>query len=268
MLSKEDLDRYLDSIPPIPEVLKACKIALDNGDMVQAADMAQKDKALFMHFKNIVNKPIFGFTNELNDARQIFGALGIVRARQIFQSYYTTFITPKKWKIFKLNSAQFNDIQASFIVRWEEILKAYEIKDKDFEAIVTLVPAAIAVCEAIFEDHIDMVTLIKSQKNISYEELLLKFSGYNFFDVVKIIGKKWELQDSLLELLDDLNKIKSSQNLDKNGKILINLILLINYEISLPIAIKSGINDLFELDCDFNQEDVERFYEIMSRAEK
>ncbi len=267
MLSKEDLDRYLSEIPSIPEVLKACKAALDEGDMIKAADIASTDKALLEHFKNIVNKPIFGFTNELKDARQIFGVLGIVRARQIFQSYFTLLLAPKEWEVFKLTTVQFNEIQASFIIRWEEILKAHEIEDEDYEVIVTLIPASIAVCESIFKDHIEMVTLIKSQKNISYEELLIRLSGYNFFDIVKIIARKWELSVKLLELLDILDKLENCDNLNNEQKIMVNLLLLMNYEVSQPICITSGINDLFEINCNFDQESVESFYEIMEKVQ-
>ncbi len=266
MLSQDDLDRYLNSIPPLPESLKACKKALDDGDMIQLADEAVKDKALYLYFKNIVNKPIFGFSKEVKNMRQIFGVLGIVKARQIFQSYFTCMLLPKKWQVFNLTSSQFNEIQASFIIRWAEILKTFDIKDKDYETVVTLVPAAIAVCEAIFEDHIDMIKLIKSQKNISYEAILYKLSGYDFFDIVKIIAQKWEIPETLLGLLSDIKTIDGSET-SKDKKLLIYLILLINYEISQPVAIQSGINGLFEFTCSFDMDDVEYFYEIMSRVE-
>lgn len=267
MLSKEDLDRYLDSIPPIPEVLKACKGALEEGDMVKAADLAAKDRALLAHFQNIVNKPIFGFRNELKDARQIFGVLGIVRARQIFQSYFTLLLVPKKWEVFTLTSAQFNEIQAAFIIRWEEIMKEYEVKDEDLEAIVTLIPAAITVCESIFKDHIETISLIKNQNDISYETILYRLSGYKFFDIVKVIAQKWEFSDELLGLLDTLKELKNKKELNEKEKIMINLLLLINYEVSRPVAMMSGINDLFEIECDFDIELIENFYEIMNRVD-
>lgn len=266
MLSKEELDKYLDSIPPIPEVLKACKVALEEGDLVKAADLASKDRALLSHFKNIVNKPIFGFTNELKNARQIFGVLGIVRARQIFQSYYTLLLVPKKWSVFKLTSTQFNELQAAFIIRWEEIIKEYEVDNSDLEAIVTLIPASITVCEAIFKNHIQTVELIKSQKNISYEAILFKLSGYGIFDIVKIIAKKWEFSETLLNLIDTIKDLKNKKDLDENEQIMANFLLLINYEISRPMAIKSGINDLFEIECNFEPELIGNFFEIMSRV--
>lgn len=267
MLSKEDLDRYLDSIPPIPEVLKACKNALEEGDMVKAADLAAKDRALLNHFKNIVNKPIFGFRNELKDARQIFGVLGIVRAKQIFQSYYSLLLAPKQWQVFHLTSTQFNEIQASFIIRWEEVLKDYEVKDDDMEAIVTLIPASIAVCESIFKDHLETIGLIKSQKNITYEALLYRLSGYDFFDIVKIIAKKWEFSSNVIDLLGQLKLLQDKDDLNTHEIIMTNLLLLINYELSRPVAMQSGINDLFELDCNFDQILIGDFYNIMDRVD-
>lgn len=268
MLSQEELTKYINDIPPIPSILKECKMALSEGDMVKAADIASKDRALMAYFEGIVNKPIFGFRDELKNARQIFGALGIVRARQMFRSYYSSLLMPKKWEIFNMNDANFHELQASFIVRWEAILQQKDVNSEEMTAIVTLIPAAIAVCESIFKAHKDTIDLIKSQKAITYEAILYKLSGYNFFDIVSIIAKKWEFHDDIIELFSVISKNSTCSSDDEKKEMMIYLLLLINYELSRPDSIKSGINDLFEVDCEFPEEAIEFFYEVMNEVEE
>ncbi len=262
MLSKEELDSYIAQIPPLPAVLKACKQALNAGDLTKAASLAGEDKALLGYFQNIVNKPIFGFTSDVKDPKQIFGVLGLTKARQLFQSYYTLLISPNQWEFFKLNTASFYELQASFIVRWEALLSEKNIKNEELSSLITLIPASISVCESVFKAHKEDIELIKSQKAFSYEELLYRFSGYTFFDLVKLIAKKWDFSPNVLLLLDGLSQKKYDSH-----EMLIYLILLINYEMSRPIAFKSGINDLFELEIDCEQEQIEFFYNVMEKVQ-
>lgn len=262
MFSNEELEKYMASIPPIPAILKECKEALGEGDLIKAADLVSKDKALMFYFQNIVNKPIFGFSKKLTNARQIFGVLGIIRVKQLFQTYYISLITPKQWEIFKINTNIFQEIQVSFIIKWEIILKQHDLLNDKMSSIVTLIPAAIAVCEEIFKAHKDDVLLIKSQKNISYEQLLYKMSGHNFFELVKQIAIKWEFSQDIVELLNILIT-KQIQN-DENGNMMLYLLLLINYEMSRKIYLDSGLNDLFEIEYDFDEVLVEDFFQMMS----
>lgn len=266
MLSSDELNEYISKIPPIPSIVKSCKDALVEGDLVKAADFAAQDKALLAYFQNIVNKPIFGFRDELTNARQIFGALGIDRTKQLLRSYYSLLLAPSDWEVFTINSATFQELQAEFIVKWELILDKKGVQNADIKALVTLIPAAIAVCEGIFSKHKDMVEMIKSQKDITYEQLLHKMSGYGFFDIVKIIAKKWEFSENILKLID---MTKNRKNSASSGieKVIIYLILLINYEMSRPICMESGINGLFELNYIYPEEIVADFYNIISEDE-
>lgn len=266
MLSKDDLNHYIANVPAIPSTLKECSLALEEGDLIKAAHIAAKDRALILHFQNIVNKPIFGFRNELTDATQIFGALGINRVKQILKSYYTLLLTPKKWDVFAMNTRIFQELQASFIVKWEKILSTLEEGDEEILELVTLIPAAVAVCESIFKKDLETIKLIKAQRAISYEEILIKMSGYNFFDIVVTIAKKWEFSEKLISLIKLLSKPHNLQN-NTSSQMIQYLILLINYEISRPIFIESGINDLFQVNTDFSEEIIMDFYKIMEELE-
>ena len=100
MISKPALEKYISSIPPIPNVVKACAHALEEGDLVKAADEAAKDGALMLYLRQLVNKPIFGFRSTIKEPRQLFGILGLSRARQLLCAYYTQLLLPKKWEVF------------------------------------------------------------------------------------------------------------------------------------------------------------------------
>ncbi len=260
MLSKEEIGEYINLVPAIPSVLKQCQNALVQGDLVKASLIASKDLALMNYFKEVVNKPIFGFSRELHEAKQIFGALGIVRVKQMLQSYLVMLLAPKKWTFFDFDNKRFHELQASFMIRWEAILAKNEIDDKESKALVTLIPAAIAVCESIFSAHKEDIELIKSQKDITYEVILYKLSGYDFFDIVSIIAQKWEFDKGVIELFSLMKQ-------NGKNKIISYLLLLINYEMSRDSAIKSGINSLFELNYSFEEDEIELFYQTMSELE-
>jgi len=101
MLSEEMIQEYIKSIPPIPEVVKECIDAINEGDLVKAALIASEDRALMTFLHNIVNKPIFGFRTDVKDAKQIFGVLGLSKAKQIIFSYYVLLLVPKSWEVFR-----------------------------------------------------------------------------------------------------------------------------------------------------------------------
>ena len=123
MLSKTTINNYIDSVPPIPEVVKRCVEALDSNDLHLAANIANEDRALINYLKIIVNKPIFGFVGEIKDTSQIFSILGLLKAKQLMYSYYLLLILPKDWNVFDFSSTKFQDFQARLIYDWGKIFR-------------------------------------------------------------------------------------------------------------------------------------------------
>ena len=262
MLSVSTISRYIDTVPPLPKILKACSQVLDEGDLVKAADLAAQDPALIHYLKEIVNKPIFGFRGEVKDPRQIFGVLGLTRARQILYSYYILLLLPRDWDVFDFNTRKFQDLQASMMIAWEKILLFLKCDDQEVAKAVTLVPATIAVCESIFKEHVDTVALIRGRTPISYEAILYKMTQRNFFDIAVLIAKKWELSPTIMEILSALGKdtVKHSATIDTYVDY---LKLLINYELSRPEYIKSGLNDFFDMYVDVSPAVMEAFFKTL-----
>ena len=111
--------------------LKISKIHVNEGDLVKAAKTASEDLALKAYLKNLVNKPIYGFKNEVNELPQIFGILGVNAAKQSLYNYMLSLLTPKKWVLFKMNQHLFYDLQADLSRKWHDILVKLNIDDKD-----------------------------------------------------------------------------------------------------------------------------------------
>ncbi len=258
MLSEEDIDQYIKTIPPIPAIIKECKKALDSGDLIKAAKIAALDKALLNYFQSVVNKPIYGFKDELKNPTQIFGALGMLRVKQMLTSYYSVLIAPKQWLFFNINNSFFYELQASFMMKWEALLKKADIQNNNIYSMITLITASISVCESLFCENKEDIELIMSQKSISYEKILYKLSGYDIFSLIVLIAQKWEFESDIIEIF----KTK-----DEKNEIFSYLILLINYEMSRDMCLKSGINSLFDLNYSFSDQEFAFFYEAISELE-
>ncbi len=86
---------------------------LNAGELTKAAKVAQSDLALAAYLKELVDKPIYGFRNQISDVSQIFGILGVSGSQQTVYNYMTTLLSPAKWQLFKLKSKKtFHDLQA------------------------------------------------------------------------------------------------------------------------------------------------------------
>jgi len=262
MLTSSTIQRYISTIPPIPKVIKSCLAYLDASDMVQAANVASEDKVFVFYLASIVNKPIFGFRDEIKNINQIFGVLGLSRARQIVYGYYLLLILPKKWEVFNFSNRKFQDLQSNLIVNWNKILNFLNINDKDSRQFISLIPASLIVCEMLFRDIIETVQLLRSSKQISFDELLYKMSDYTLFDVTIKIAKKWEFSEDVQNLISQISSKKLTKETN-SFRVIIFLRLLLSYEMSKPYIIKSGLNDFFNFPLDFNEKDIADFYKLM-----
>ncbi len=258
---KSKIENYIENIPAIPKNVKECALYLQEEDLHNAAKSALKDPAFSHYLIALVNKPIFGFRNEIKDIFQIFGILGIEKAAQVVNAYYAKLILPKSWKLFSITNSDFQALQTSLIYNWNKILD-YEHQNKIYLAsVVSLLPASLTVCEEIFQDNLEDVKLLKLQKDLSYDDILFKISGYRLFDIFIIICRKWELSQESMEFIEYISKkIENDTILSKLAKY---IHLLMFYELSKPKYIKAGLNDFIEFDIEFVQDVYENFTKIV-----
>lgn len=256
MITNQKINNFIEKIPPAPKALQVTIALLNQGELIKAAQIAETDNALKSYLKNIVNKPIYGFRNEVTEVSQIFGILGVSSSQQTVYNYMMTLLSPDKWILFNLNSVKFYELQAKLSRRWKTILNHLNITDIDIESAVTLLPASIIVADALFGEKKDDVELIRGTTNIDLNTILSRLCNNDLFDICEKIAKRWDMPPKIAKIVQASSGIKPSDNNELNtlGKW---MHLLLFYELSQPMFIESGLNDFIE----FNVEYVEDIYE-------
>jgi len=262
MVTKEKINSFIEKIPPAPKVLNETFALLRAGELTKAAKVAEGDLALKSYLKSIVNKPIYGFANEVSDISQIFGILGVSLARQNVYNYMVSLLSPNEWSLFKLNSHLFYELQANLSKKWQIILEHLKIEDKETYDAITLLPASIIVAEALFKEKIDDVTLLRTTKAIDYNTILLRLCGVDLFDICSQIAKKWEMNDDISKIVQAASGVKpsSDEKINLLGKW---MHLLLFYELSNPLFIKAGLNDFIDFQIEYIGDIYEEFSSLM-----
>ena len=262
MVTPEDIKEYIKKIPPTPDVLNKTILYVNAGDLVKAAKMAQEDLALKAYLKDLVNKPIYGFKNEVSELPQIFGILGVNAAKQSLFNYMLTLLSPKKWVLFKMNQHLFYDLQADLSRHWHDILIHLSVDDKDIESAITLLPSSIIICEALFKENIENVKLLKSAKNLDYNTILKRLTKLDLFEISKYIAKVWQMPENIGTIVSTASgtRVIADANLNKLAKW---MHLLLFYELSKPQFVEAGLNDFVEFNVEYVIDIYEDFMKLM-----
>jgi hypothetical protein len=250
VITTQILDLYIDKVPPAPEALKATLHFLETGDLVKAAKVATEDLALASYLKSMMNKSIYGFKTEVSNISQIFGILGVSGSQQAVYNYMISLLSPKKWHLFHLNAASFYNLQAELSVDWKKILVHLNINDKDIESSISLLPASIIISEALFNEKIDDVNLLRSASAIDLNTILQRLCGLDLFDICEKISQKWEMKESIAKI------VQASSGLKPQKDESINLLgkwmhLLLFYTLSKPAFIEAGLNDFIDFQVEY-----------------
>jgi len=262
LITKETIDNFIDKIPPAPHALKETLMHLNAEDLTKAAKSAAQDRALNNYLKVLVNKPIYGFRNEVSEVSQIFGILGVNRSQQAVYNYMTTLLSPSKWVLFKLNRVLFYNLQAELSVKWQKILKHLNIEDKDLLSSISLLPASIIVSEALFNDKKKDIEILRSVNAIDLNTILKRLSGLDLFDICEQIALKWEMPQQIVKIIQSSSGTKPSQDeeIDKLGKW---MHLLLFYTLSQPQYIEAQLNDFIDFQVEYVGDIYEDFEQVM-----
>lgn len=262
MVTAEDIKEYIKQIPPTPEILKQTLAFVNAGDLTKAAKTAQEDLALRAYLKDLVNKPIYGFKNEVSELPQIFGILGINGAKQSLYNYMLSLLSPKSWTLFTMNQHLFYDLQADLSNKWHDILVHLKIDDKDIESAITLLPSSVIICEALFKNNLKEVQLLHSSKNLDYNTILKRLTNLDLFDISKYIAKQWHLPDNVGLIVQAASGTRTVEN--AQIKILSKWMhLLLFYELSQTKFIEAGLNDFIEFNTEYVMDIYEDFTTLM-----
>jgi len=263
MVTKETIASYIQKIPPAPKALRDTIMFLSIGELTKAAKVAEGDLALKAYLKNIVNKPIYGFRNQVSEISQIFGILGVSGSKQTVYNYMLTLLSPKKWILFKLNVTSFHSLQDNLSIKWQIILNHLGIQDDDIQNAITLLPASIIVSEALFNEHIEDVKLLRSIKALDYNTILMRLCGVDLFDLCEQVAQKWEMPQNVSTIIQASSGVKPSNDelVNKLGKW---MHLLLFYELSQPQTVEAGLNDFIDFQVDYVADIYEEFSNLIS----
>jgi hypothetical protein len=200
LISKEDIKKYLDDIPPIPKYAMECLNALKEGDLKKAAEAAENDLVLKKQIEKIVNSAAFALKNKVDNTLQLFTLLGIENVRAIVYSYLVSLLQPKEWKIFKIN---FSEFQKDFLNYYKEFmtLEFAEATYKKYAEIGAIIPASVCVCDSLLGDKKEKLNIILNSSPLEYGTLLKRLTGESLFGIAATIAELWELEKEKCEII-------------------------------------------------------------------
>ena len=262
MITTKQIDSYIAKIPPSPKILRETLSLLNQGDLVKAAKVGKEDRALNAYLKELLNKPIYGFRNEVNDISQIFGILGVAKSQQATYNYMISLLSPTKWKLFKLNKSSFYDLQAQLSANWEKITAHLNINDKDIQSAVSLLPASIIVSEALFCEKLEDVKLLRSVDEIDLNTILQRLCKMDLFDICQRIAQRWEMPESTAAIIQASSGVKPSndETINTLGKW---MHLLLFYTLSKPAFIEAQLNDFIDFQIEYVSDIYDDFSQVM-----
>lgn len=262
MITQEEINDYIKSIPPSPALLKTVLSHIQDGELSKAAHEASQDPALKLFLQGIVNKPIYGFKNDIKDIGQIFGILGLTQSKQIIYNYMISLLSPSKWELFSLTHKDFSQLQDNLSIAWKKILEHKNINDRSIFSSISLLPASIIVCEALFKSKQDELNLLRSVKEIDYNTILKRLSGMDLFDLCAKISEVWEMPEVITQIV-----LASSGHSQQQDPQIIELSkwmhLLFFYQLSQPVCTQAGLNDFIAFNIEYVQDIYEEFQDVV-----
>ncbi|MEA3373576.1 MAG: HDOD domain-containing protein [Campylobacterota bacterium] len=262
MITEEDVQHYIERIPPSPAILKQTLSFVNEGELTKAASEAEGDMALQAYLKKLVNRPIYGFRTEVSDIHQIFGILGINGAQQVLYNYMLSLLSPSKWELFHLDAVSFQDLQAHLSRKWHKILTHLSIDNKDIESAITLLPASIIICEALFKSKQDEVNLLRTTSSLDYNTILKRLSGKDLFEICETIALTWEMPPVVINIIHSASGLHPDEDpaIDSLGQW---MHLLLFYELSNSTSIEAGLNDFIDFQVEYVADIYEPFMALM-----
>lgn len=266
MVTQEQISDFINTVPAVPSVLKAAREHIRNGDLAKAAKCAEEDPALRLYLKTLINRPAYGFRNEVTSVSQIFSILGTSGAYQVLGNYLLSLITPKQWSLFPLSANAFYDLQATLGKRWEKILLHLGMQNNDTQSAISLLPASIIVCDALFGTCRTEVEELRRVKALDYNTILYRLSKKSLFDLCADIAQKWELPP----IAERIVHASSGLDPDISGdeRVLSQWMhLLLFYELSQSPFVEAGLNEFLDFQIDFVQEIYPSFIQVVGYDE-
>ncbi len=262
MITTKKIDLYIDKIPPLQTILVETLKLLNMGELLKASLVAKDDLALSAYLISLVNKPIYGFKNRINDISQIFSILGVAGSKQTVYNYMINLLSPDQWSFFQLSRPLFNTLQAELSTSWKKIITHLNIKDKNIESSIALLPASIIVAEAIFNEKKEDIEIIRANADIDLNTILKRLTKFDLFDICEQIAVKWQMSNKISQIIQSSSGIKPSSD-DSINNIAKWMHLLLFYTLSKNSFIESGLNDFINFEIEYVSDIYDDFSDVM-----
>lgn len=232
LITKKEIIQKIDSIPPMPEVVKNTIEYLKAGELQKAADEADKDIVLKKKIEKIVNSAYFGFSKKLTNTRVMFSAMGLEMAKSVVLSYMVSLLEPKEWKIF--TNLDFEGFQSAFLSETKKAIVDELGEDiyKQYADATSLIPATICLIDELLGDKKREVELLIENSELNYGKILKRFTGYSIFTLSALVAKKWNLDQNNVNLIKEAECIECREN--ELTKIAAVIHLVMFYLVSKP----------------------------------
>ncbi|BDY12682.1 HDOD domain-containing protein [Hydrogenimonas cancrithermarum] len=265
MVTPQQIDIYLQRVPPLPESLQKSLNALEKGNLAAAAKAAASDAGLIGYLKRVVNSAAYGFRNRVNDPAQIFSALGVERAKELLYAYMVSRIAPEKWRYFALSNDDFTHFQTALMHKWEMLVR-HESADEKFLSAAAVMSGGLVVADAVFGEHASDVALLRESGDYDLDTILERVSHLRFEQLVAVIAKKWEVDEDVIRLVRlafgnlSCMEAKGDDTLCRLARL---LHLLLFYELSRPIMLEAGANAFISFNPEFATPALETFENVI-----
>jgi hypothetical protein len=243
-----------------------CHEALENKDISTAAKYANED-IVFSHFlRGMTKKSIYGFVNQINDIKQIFSTLGIGKSKAVIESYIIQKLFPENEYIFNMSRQEFTLFMDNLINIWEVILnKKCKNSAKVYTSLASLVGATIIFIKSLFEEHKDEIKVINNFKRIDFNTILVRLTGISVMELSLIIAKELELNSNVTSVLKLLINNENSNYSDEIIQVSKLFKLTMLYVMSIDKFVKHEVDKMFNIDKNFNQNEIEEFFMMVQK---
>ena len=206
MINQDEIDNYLNALPPLPKILQDCIENVNKGDLVSAASSAAKDPILSKFLCDLSKKSVYGFSKPITDVNQIFGVLGLAQSRNIIQNYALMQFLPDTCKVFRFDKDLLGKFQDDMLFTWLHVLKQMGIKNESYESLAPLTSATIIVCEGIFSNYVDAIRLIKNFNKIDYSTILYRLTKMSLDQLALKVAANLNIPDEAKVIYEILSQ--------------------------------------------------------------
>jgi hypothetical protein len=173
-------------------------------------------------------------------------------------------LSPKKWRVFKLDDEKFNELQANLSFYWSKILEYEKIENREISSAISLLPLSIIVCDELFHSSKNELEILSDTSIIDYDFILDKLTGIHLKDLTTKIGKYWGFSETSLNIIRASSE--GNYDFDEETKKLGKWIhLLLFYVLSKPEFINSNLNTFIKFDIEYVQPVYEEFEKALGR---